>query len=86
MKVIFYSGVLAYTDGEKFFEAEDCSAMRDLIDKLAGRFGERFREFILGDETCFFLVNGKGIMKTGGLDTPLHPGDKVEVLPFAGAG
>ena len=41
---------------------------------------------VLGEETCFFLVNGKGIMMTGGLDTKLCPGDKIEVLPFADAG
>jgi len=60
--------------------------VRDLINILSGHFGEDFQDFLLGKETCFFLINGKGIMMSGGLDTKLNPGDKIEVLPFAQAG
>ena len=67
-------------------ESADCSSVRDLIGKLGDHFGERFKEFLFGNETCFFLINGKGIMMTGGLDTKLHPGDKIEVVPFAQGG
>jgi len=86
VKVLFYGAVLQYTNGENFFELNDCSTVRDLVSKLGGHFGERFRIFLLGDETCFFLINGKGLMMTGGLDTKLYPDDKIEVLPFAEAG
>jgi len=57
-----------------------------LIDELGSCFGPRFQAFLLGDETCLFLVNGKGILSTGGLDTGLVPGDKIEILPFIEAG
>ena len=86
MTVNFYSIVLDYTDGENSFITENCSTVRDLIEKLTCRFGENFKKFLLGDETCFFLVNGRGLMMTGGLDTPLNPDDKIELLPFAQAG
>ena len=88
MKVLFYGSVLDYTNGEKVFEytGNACSSIRDLIGGLCGHYGERFREFILGEETCFFLVNGKGIMMSGGLDTTLCTDDTIEILPFADAG
>ena len=86
MKVLFYGNVLDYTNGEKTHEIDDCSNVRSLAGKLGDHYGGRFKEFLLGDETCFFLVNGKGLMMTGGLDTLLNPDDKIEVLPFVEAG
>jgi molybdopterin converting factor small subunit len=86
MKVLFYGNVLDYTNSERSFEINRCLNVSELIDKLAERYGERFKEFLIGEETCFFLVNSKGIMMTGGLDTKLQPDDKIEVLPFAEAG
>ena len=91
MNVLFYGNVLDYTRGEKSFELENCSEtlvsnILELVDELGRHYGEKLKEFLLGEETCFFLVNGKGIMMTGGLDTKLCPCDKIEVLPFADAG
>ena len=86
MTVLFYGNVLELTEGERSFEAGNCSNVRDLITKLGARFGGRFHEYLLGSETCFFLVNGKGIMMTGGLDTELQGSDRIEVLPFTEAG
>jgi len=87
MKVLFYSNVLEYTNGENFYEpSSNCSNIQELVRKLEERYGERFRMFLLGEETCFFLVNGSGIMMTGGLNTKLTQGDKIEVLPFTEAG
>ena len=86
MKVLFYANVQDFTSGEKMIETGDVQCMRALITLLGERFGEKFRVFLLGDNTCFFLINGRGIMATGGLDSPLHPDDKIEVLPFVGGG
>jgi molybdopterin converting factor small subunit len=86
MKVLFYGAVLEYTNGEKSLEFDGCSNVRELINELGGHYGLRFREFLLGEETCFFLINGKGLMMTGGLNTSLGSDDKIEVLPFADAG
>jgi len=86
MKVLFYGNVLDYTNGSKSYEVKDSSNVRELADELAGHYGERLKEFLLGEETCFFLVNGKGIMMTGGMETKLKAGDKIEILPFADAG
>ena len=86
MNVLFYANILDYTSGNKSFEAEETQNIGSLIDQLGKKFGDKFREFLLGDKTCFFLVNGKGIMTTGGLKTPLQQGDKIEILPHVGGG
>ncbi|MCL2410148.1 MAG: MoaD/ThiS family protein [Treponema sp.] len=86
MEVNFYGKILEFTNGEKSHELNDCSNIQELIEKLASFYGEKFKQFLIGENTCFFLVNGKGIMMTGGLETKLTSGDKVEVLPFADAG
>ena len=86
MKVSFHGNALTHTAGEDSFTSDDAQSIRALIKLLARRYGEDFRAFLLGDETCFFLVNGKGLMSTGGLDTELRPDDLVEVLPFVHAG
>ncbi|MCL2765251.1 MAG: MoaD/ThiS family protein [Treponema sp.] len=86
MKVLFYGNALDYTNGDRFFDAKDCASIRGLIDELCNYYGEKLKDFLLGEETCFFLVNGKGLMMTGGLDTKIHPDDRIEVLPFAEAG
>jgi len=64
-------------------QAPDLNA---LIDLLGWRYGAGFKEFIHGEGNCFFLVNGGGIAATGGLNTPLVPGDRVEILPFVHGG
>lgn len=84
--VAFYGSVQVYTGGAESFIAKDCLNVRSLVDELGSHFGEGFRASLLSGENCFFLVNGKGIMSTGGLETALRPGDKVEVLPFIDAG
>jgi len=86
MKVLFYGNLLEYTNNEKSYETADCSSILDVIDKLGAHYGEHFKDFILDKETCFFLINGKGLMFTGGLNTKLNPDDKIELLPFAHAG
>ena len=86
MKINFYGNVLEYTKKEKYCETKDCLNITELINELGIIYGENFRNFLLGDETCFFLINGKGLMMTGGNNTPLLPDDKIDLLPFADAG
>ena len=86
MTVLFHGSVKDHTSDVKSLEIENIQSVCALIDFLGGQFGGEFKEFLLGDKTCFFLVNGGGIMRTGGLDTPLGSGDTVEVLPFVDGG
>ena len=86
MKVSFHGSVQAYTSGKTSLDLEGAQSVRMLIDLLSGQYGARFAEYLLGDGTCFFLVNGSSIIQTGGLDTPLNQGDRVEILPFVDGG
>ena len=86
MTVSFYGNVQEFTFGEKSLEIEGARSVRTLIDVLGEYFNKSFKEFLLGDDTCFFLVNGNGIIAAGGLDMPLHADDVVEVLPFVDGG
>ncbi len=86
MTVMFFGNVQDHTAGEKSIDCDGAPCVRALIDWLGERFGEGFKEFLLGDDTCFFLVNGSGILTSGGLDTQLREGDTVEVLPFVEGG
>jgi len=86
MTVLFYGNALQHTGGEQSFTAQESTSVRTLIDELGAHFGQGFKDFLLGEETCLILVNGKGLMPTGGIETALSPGDKIEVLPFVEAG
>jgi len=86
MTVLFYGSVIDHAGGNQSFQFQGCESVRVLINELGRSFGERFKAFLLGDETCLFLVNGRGIITTGGLDTKLEPTDKIEILPFIEAG
>ena len=86
MTVIFYGNITELTNGNKSCVPGDCADLRSLIDKLGADYGGSFKDFLLGDETCLFLINGTGAMTTGGLDSPLKQGDKIEILPFVDAG
>ena len=86
MTVLFYGSVIDQAKGVRSFQPQESTSVRTLIDELGAQFGQSFKAFLLGDETCLFLVNGSGLMATGGLDTPLCAEDKVEILPFVEAG
>jgi molybdopterin converting factor small subunit len=86
MQATFHGSVLDHTDGEKTFSPCVCPDIHALIGQLADRYGEAAKKFLLGEETCFFLVNGRGIALTGGLGTKLREGDRIDILPFADAG
>jgi len=86
MVVLFYGCVLEFTGGVKSVDLKDCPSLMSLVDELGCLFGEQFKAFLLGGDACFFLINGKGIMATGGFKSKLSPGDKIEILPLVEAG
>jgi len=87
MTVEFYSSITKHTNGDKnYTPTKNHPTLRELLDELGGCYGEGFLSFINGNETCLILINGKGIKLSGGLDSALYQGDKIEILPFVDAG
>ena len=85
IKIIFYESVQNHSGCESI-ELELMETLIHLIDELGERLGDDFKEYLLREDTCFFLINGKSILRTGGLNTKLKPNDKIEVLPLVEAG
>ena len=85
VEVFFYESVQDHSSCENI-ELEVADTLSDLIDELGKKLGDGFKEYLLADDNCFFLINGKSILRTGGLNTKLNPNDKVEVLPLVEAG
>jgi len=88
MTVNFYGRIKEYANGESLYTPGDKkhSTLRGLLDELSVNYGDKFNDFIYDNETCLILINSKGTAHTGGLDTPVKQGDKIEILPFVGAG
>jgi len=86
MEVVFYGNITKHTNGEKTFTPKNHSTLKALIDELSDYYGEDFESIINGTETNLLLVNNVGTALTGGLETPLNKGDKIEILPFVEAG
>jgi len=86
MTVTFYGSITRYTNGDNAYTPKVHAALRGLLDELSKYYGELFASFINGNEACIILINGKGIMMSGGLDSALKAGDKIEILPFVDAG
>jgi molybdopterin synthase sulfur carrier subunit len=63
-----------------------------VLKTLTQRYGNRFVEYVYdsktGDVRGFlqFLVNGKSTLTLNGLQTELHDGDVVAILPPVGGG
>lgn len=86
MNVRFHGTALEHTGGKELIKLNNSGDIYSLIDEIGSLFGDSFRGVLLDGEAFFFLVNGTGIMKTGGFETKLSPEDTVEIVPFFDAG
>ena len=86
MTVKFSGPIKKYTAGESDFTPVTSTTLRELLNELNIKFGEDFKNFITDNESCLILINGKGTMMFGGLDTPLKSNDLIEILPVVIAG
>lgn len=92
VEVGFFSTVRTYTDVQAInLDLPVKSSVRDLLAVLAGIYGDDFNAYILGDdndlnEHVTVLVNGRGIQILDDMETKLHDGDRVAILPIIGGG
>jgi sulfur-carrier protein len=64
--------------------------LRGVLDLLAARYGDEFRRAVFQggalSPVVILLVNGQHVAHTGGLDTPIHDGDRLSVFPMVAGG
>jgi MoaD family protein len=92
VEVGFFSTVRTYTDVQAInLDLPVKSSVRDLLVVLVCIYGDDFDAYILGDdndlnEHVTVLVNGRGIQILDDVETKLHDGDRVAILPTIGGG
>jgi molybdopterin converting factor small subunit len=86
MTVTFYGLITRYTNGDSSYTPSTHATLRGLLKELGKVYGKQFVSFITGNESCIILINGKGIMLSGGLNSAISIGDRIEILPFVDAG
>ena len=92
VEVNFLSDVRKMTDeGKTVISLPEKSSIRDLIAALVERYGVGFYDFLLSRENrlqqyVVILVNGRGISILNGLDTMIHDGDSISMMPAVGGG
>ena len=72
-------------------ELRDNSSVRDLVQVLIMKYGERFSSYIYDTNQGLrnhvsYMVNGVNVNKRKGFDTMLHENDVFSFLPPVGGG
>jgi len=92
VEVAFLSDVRRMTkEGKTNISLPEKNSVRDLVVMLMERYGANFKEYMLSPENrlqkyMVILVNGRGIGILNGLETMLHEGDSVLIMPAVGGG
>ncbi|UCH57600.1 MAG: MoaD family protein [Candidatus Bathyarchaeota archaeon] len=88
-----YYAILREASGKKreVIRLPERSSVRDLMDVVVGRYGERFRSYVYDVEDrvrdyLAFMLNGVNVHAMEGFDTPLRDGDVMAILPPVGGG
>ena len=78
-----------HTEGEKKVSG-DGGTLRELVDDIASR-NPALREALVGEDGHLHrfinvYVNDEDVRYLGGIETPLHDGDTVSILPAVAGG
>jgi MoaD family protein len=77
--------VLHFSEGEKV-------TVDTVIKTLANKYGNPFTDYVYDQHTCEvkgflqFFINGKSAYSLNGLDSQLHDGDMLAIVPPVGGG
>jgi molybdopterin synthase sulfur carrier subunit len=79
-------GKLINSRGEQEIAITAGSTLQDLLEILCERFGEAFKNRVFAGnkelkKDLRLLVNGRDIIFLAGLETELHDGDRLSLLP-----
>jgi len=92
VEVTFLSDVRRMAEeGKTNISLSEKKSVLDLIAILVERYGDNFKEFMLSPENrlqkyVVVLVNGRGVGILNGLETMLHEGDSILIMPAVGGG
>ncbi len=88
-----YYAMLREASGRKreVFELPEGSSVGDLMDIVAGKYGDPFRRYVFDSEMRVwdylrFMLNGISVSSLEGFDTVLGDGDVMAILPPIGGG
>lgn len=90
--VHFFANVRVLTnEGGITISLPEKSSVLDLLQALVGRYSDAFSDYIFSDEGStnkhvVIIKNGRGVGVLDGLDTFLHDGDLIAIMPAVGGG
>jgi molybdopterin synthase sulfur carrier subunit len=89
MVVKFFAYIRDFT-GSKEINIDSCLTLRELLDKLCRKYGEKFSGKVLaGDklrDDIIIMVNGRHILHLQGLETNLEENDEISIFPKVAGG
>jgi MoaD family protein len=76
---------------EETFDVPDGANVRNLLDLLTAKYGNKLKEYLLDDngnprEYLQFLLNEKSISQIDGFATVLRDGSTIAIIPPVGGG
>ena len=92
VKISFLSLLTDITEVEDIIiSIDEESVMRDVLDKLATKFGSKFEEMIYKtskdlSQYVLITINGRDIRLFKGLDTKIQINDEIELIPAIAGG
>jgi len=90
MDIAYFATFREITRENRIRMEDPPATMGELLEQLCARYGRTFRDAVFeGEELSPFvilLVNGRNVLHTGGLDTPLSSTDVVSVFPMVAGG
>lgn len=89
MIIKFFAFIRDYT-GVREVSLEGCSDLRELLDKICGKYGMKLRnKLFTGErlsEDIIVMVNGRHIEHLQGLETKLLENDEISIFPRVAGG
>lgn len=89
MIIRFFAFIRDYT-GVKEVSLDSCSDLRELLDKLCGKYGMKLRNKLFTEdrlsEDIIIMVNGRHIGHLHGLETELLENDEISIFPRVAGG
>jgi MoaD family protein len=92
VKIQYFASVRELVDRrEETIEVASGTNVRNLLDLLTARHGDKLKEYLLDDagnprQHLQFLLNDKSIFQTDGFSTPLMEGSTLAIIPPVGGG